>query len=168
MERLTSNKDVKDMEMYELAHNCMIINNGEAWYRDFENEISLRNMIREIKKKYEGDYNEQLDDDELLDQILLEDLQFATETMSGFIAVFNMIACSHADLREILRRYEDTGLTPEQIMELKEKNTAKQVTEVCGVCGEKYECPNCGSGLRDTDVFVGYCKWCGQKIKLEE
>lgn len=67
-----------------------------------------------------------------------------------------------------LKKYEDTGLDPDQIRELKERDTAKPVTEVCGVCGEKYECPNCGSGLRDTDVFVGYCKWCGQRLKKWE
>lgn len=68
----------------------------------------------------------------------------------------------------LLGQYEDTGLTPEQVQELIERDTAKPVTEICGACGEKYECPNCGSGLRDTDVFAGHCKWCGQKIKLED
>ena len=25
-----------------------------------------------------------------------------------------------------------------------------------------------GTGLYDADVFAGYCKWCGQRIKREE
>lgn len=53
-------------------------------------------------------------------------------------------------------------------MEALEKQEAKAVSEICGVLGETVECPECGTGLNDGDVFAGYCKWCGQKIKREE
>ena len=96
------------MGMYELSHNCMFIKDGEAWYRDFDREISLRNMVREIMEQYEGEYDEQLNDDELLDTILFESLQYPAESgMSAFIAIFNMLAWSLADLRERLKKYED-------------------------------------------------------------
>ena len=108
MNRLTSNKKTSEMGMYELSHNCMFIKDGEAWYRDFDREISLRNMIREIMEQYEGEYDEQLNDDELLDTILFESLQYPAESgISGFIAIFNMLAWSLADLRERLKKYED-------------------------------------------------------------
>ena len=108
MNRLTSNKKTSEMGMYELSHNCMFIKDGEAWYRDFDREISLRNMVREIMEQYEGEYDEQLNDDELLDTILFESLQYPAENgISAFIAIFNMLAWSLADLRERLKKYED-------------------------------------------------------------
>lgn len=65
-----------------------------------------------------------------------------------------------------LKDYEDTGLTPEQVEEFKERNTIKRLNEINGVLGEKYECPQCGSPLKDIDAFTGYCKWCGQRIEV--
>lgn len=71
----------------------------------------------------------------------------------------------------LLKEYEDTDLTPEQIKELKERNTAKVPdyegdgcdkdgniiydTWICPNCGEKYEvdyddyehCPKCGQAI---------------------
>ena len=63
-----------------------------------------------------------------------------------------------------LAEYEDTGLTPEEAEAL-EKQTKKVALRICGAMGEKYECPECGSGLRDADLFAGHCKWCGQAIR---
>lgn len=56
----------------------------------------------------------------------------------------------------------------EAALEALEKQEAKAVSEICGVFGETVECPECGTGLNDGDVFAGHCKWCGQKIKREE
>lgn len=53
-----------------------------------------------------------------------------------------------------------------QVQELKERDTAKRLNEICGAFGEKYECPNCGSSLRDIDALAGYCKWCGQRVEV--
>lgn len=107
MKRLTTNKPVEEMGLYELAHNCMFAKDGEAWHRDFDREISLRNMMREIYKAYFKDYDEQLDDDEILDTMFLENLQDPEEDLMGLISVFNMLAWSNADLRERLKHYED-------------------------------------------------------------
>ena len=69
-----------------------------------------------------------------------------------------------------LGKYEDTGLTPQEIMELKERDTPKMPqyegdgyadgemvydTWICPNCGNKYEvdyddykhCPNCGQAI---------------------
>lgn len=56
-----------------------------------------------------------------------------------------------------LAEYEDTGLTPEQVMELKERDTAKKIEinagiPTCPVCGRRivkcYDfCPDCGQRL---------------------
>lgn len=53
-------------------------------------------------------------------------------------------------------------------IEALEKQEAKAVREICGALCETAECPECGTGLYDTDVFAGYCKWCGQRIKREK
>lgn len=101
------------------------------------------------------------------------ELREAIEHCDAIIKKIENCECrkDHEKLKEFmeeLRDYRDTGLTPQEIIDLKEQNMAKPVKEVCGVCGEKYECPNCGSVLQDMDVFAGYCKWCGQRIKLED
>lgn len=56
-----------------------------------------------------------------------------------------------------LKKYEDTGLTPEQIRELVERDTAKKIeinagVPICPVCGRRvvrcYDfCPDCGQRL---------------------
>ena len=38
----------------------------------------------------------------------------------------------------LLGQYENTGLTPEQVQELVEWDTAKPVTDVCGYMSRKY------------------------------
>ena len=63
----------------------------------------------------------------------------------------------------LLREYEDTGLTPEQIRELKERDTEKE-PEVFD--GHWYKCPTCGmyaGGLKGN-----FCHRCGQRLKWEE
>lgn len=175
MNRLTTDKPVKEMGCYELAHNCMFIKEGEAWYRDFENEISLRNMIRSIVKEYEGEYDDQLDDDEFLDTILFENLQYPVGSGVGsFIAIFNMIAWSHADLRESLKKYEDTKLTPDEVENLKGLNEAKEPTfegdgydEFGDIILDEWLCPNCNTRYEVDYQEYDYCPNCGQKIKWE-
>ena len=58
----------------------------------------------------------------------------------------------------LLRDYEDTGLTPEQIMELKERDMPRKIelnagVPICPVCGRRvvrcYDfCPDCGQRLK--------------------
>lgn len=70
-------------------------------------------------------------------------------------------------LLEELQKYRNIS-TLDEVEEMLEIRKQKKVVEILPVVGnsEKYECPNCGSGLTDTDVFAGYCKWCGQAVKL--
>lgn len=68
-----------------------------------------------------------------------------------------------------LGAYENTGLTPEQIRELKERDTAKVPREIC----DEYSyfiCPSCGEGIYADDDFEShkFCLNCGQRIKWEE
>ena len=67
-----------------------------------------------------------------------------------------------------LAEYENTGLTPDQIMELKERNTTKAPTEVDEYFGY-FECPNCGMAIYASDRLEShkYCLNCGQKLEWE-
>ncbi len=64
------------------------------------------------------------------------------------------------DIIACLDAYEDSGLTPDQVMELKERDTAKDPEEFDG---HWYKCPTCGKyagGLKGN-----FCHVCGQRIK---
>ena len=67
-----------------------------------------------------------------------------------------------------LSDYENTGLAPEQIRELKERDTAKSaiITGYNRAIGCKVgECPKCGTMTRD---YLTFCGECGQRIKWED
>lgn len=74
--------------------------------------------------------------------------------------------CANCVIQECftcLGEYEDTGLTPEEIMELVERDTAK-APEVFD--GHWYKCPTCGmyaGGLKGN-----FCHVCGQRLKWED
>ena len=57
---------------------------------------------------------------------------------------------------ETLAKYEDTGLTPPEIMELKERNVAKHPVQTT----EGVVCPVCGSMAYPWSRF---CDECGQR-----
>lgn len=74
-----------------------------------------------------------------------------------------------------LREYEDTDLTPEQVMELKERDTAKMPDIHKNKFSDVYICPNCDLALinkNETGWFCGkhysFCPDCGQRLKWEE
>ena len=64
---------------------------------------------------------------------------------------------------EEIQQYREIG-TVEECREARERQNPEKVIDICGALGEKYECPECGSSLDDTDLFAGNCKWCGQKL----
>ena len=68
-----------------------------------------------------------------------------------------------------LRRYEGTGLTPEQIWELKERDTAKVPIDIDEEF-DMYACPSCNMaiGAMGDREEHHFCLNCGQKLKWEE
>ena len=72
---------------------------------------------------------------------------------------------------DIIKRMHKGSPTTDQYeaLEMSYEALEKQIPKValrsCWAMGEKYECPECGSGLRDADLFAGHCKWCGQAIR---
>ncbi len=74
-----------------------------------------------------------------------------------------------------LGAYENTGLTPPEVMELKERDTAKAPKIHKNKHSNAYTCPNCNLVLINKDEtgwFCGkhynYCPDCGQRLKWEE
>ena len=69
----------------------------------------------------------------------------------------------------LLREYEDTGLTPEQIMELKERDTAKLPIDIEDNYGF-FVCPSCGNSIYASDDFEShkFCLNCGQRLQWGE
>ena len=68
-----------------------------------------------------------------------------------------------------LKRYEDTGVTPEQIMELKERDMAKAPVDIDEEF-DMYVCPSCNMAIgamgdREEHKF---CLNCGQRLRWEE
>lgn len=69
-----------------------------------------------------------------------------------------------------LKKYEDTGLTPQEIMELKERDTARgtQKAEEQPYFRKhfhSYICPVCHKKVESRWIFCGHC---GQRLKQED
>lgn len=106
MKRLTSNKKVSEMNMYELAHNACYAKDGKARNRDFENDFDARELTIKLLEKYADIPNEFTCDDDF-DEFMLDALQYGTDSILGLIAVFYKDMWAMADLREVLKGYED-------------------------------------------------------------
>ena len=68
-----------------------------------------------------------------------------------------------------LGAYEEIGLEPDQIQELKERDTAKApVKDIdSGIrYTDEYVCPNCGKHFTGTGI-ADYCYHCRQRLKWE-
>ena len=81
--------------------------------------------------------------------------------------------CANCVIQECFTRlgeYEDTDLTPEQIMKLKERDTAKEIQKVdeqpyFRKRFHSYICPVCHKKVEFGWLFCGHC---GQKLKKKD
>lgn len=93
-----------------LMHNCVFIKDGDVWYRDFEREIPLMELARNLNKAY-SDSDASAVNDEAFSDEMYDDLQFKLEEdIDSFIATFYMALVGMAENRESLKIYETTGL----------------------------------------------------------
>ena len=106
MKRLTSNKEVSEMGMYELAHNSCYAKDRKARFRDFENDFDARELAIKLLEKYTDIPNEFTCDDDF-DDFMMDSLQYGMDDIQGFIAVFYRNLWGMANLRERLKEYED-------------------------------------------------------------
>lgn len=103
VKRLTFD-DVNRCGMWDLAHNMCFAKDGEAWYRDFENEMSIRELVRVLAKKQGVELPQ---DDESLDEEMCGNLVYIFDDLDGVFALLYQFAWAMADLRERLKYYED-------------------------------------------------------------
>lgn len=80
--------------------------------------------------------------------------------------------CANCVIQECFTRlgeYENTGLTPEEIQELKERDTAKPPIDIEDDYGF-FVCPSCGNSIYASDDFKShkFCLNCGQRIRWED
>lgn len=116
MERLTTNKNISEMGMYELAHNCCYVKDGSAMYRDFDTDIDVREFARKLMvayghwkscEEYGLDADNELIDDDIFDETMMENLMYNPYKSIGLIALFYRNLWAMADLLEKLKYYED-------------------------------------------------------------
>ena len=106
MKRLTTNKDVQEMGMVELAHNSCYVKDGAAWYRDFSSDMDARGLARKLLKDFaEGDDSFTCDED--FDECIAACLEDGMDSVEGLIALFYRNLWAMADLHTRLKRYED-------------------------------------------------------------
>lgn len=71
------------------------------------------------------------------------------------------------ELVQRLAEYEDAGLDPEQVQQLKELYTAEKPIKTTDETGirytDSYRCPNCGGNFTGTGV-ADFCYHCGQRL----
>lgn len=107
MKRLTSNKEVSDMSMIELAHNsCYADDERNARYRDYEMDMDARDFARNLMvtlTKDEMSISDAEFDEEILDDLAIDPFS----DVRGLIALFYRNLWAMANLRETLKKYED-------------------------------------------------------------
>lgn len=107
MKRLTSNKEVSDMSMIELAHNsCYADDKRNARYRDYDLDIDSRQLVRNLMKDMCGEDLSDLSDEEF-DEYMGSVLSIELDSEVGLFALFYRNLWAMANLRETLKKYED-------------------------------------------------------------
>lgn len=154
MERLTVNKSIADMSMFELSHNCCYVDGeGNARYRDYEMEMDARDFARNLMitlTKDELPVDDEEFDEEILDNLTIDPFS----DVRGLIALFYRNMWAMADLREKLKRDEDAEEQGE-ILRL-------PISEDTPVYSIEYCCGNNKSN-RMGMCFRGSCENCGNK-----
>ena len=146
MERLTSNKNVSDMSMIELAHNsCYADNERNARYRDYEMDMDARDFARNLMvtlAKDEMPISDTEFDEEILDDLAIDPFS----DVRGLIALFYRNLWAMANLRETLKKYEDLE-EQDRLIKLPVKDDAtgyRECVHTKSQCHhENYKCSEC-------------------------
>lgn len=120
MKRLTTETPKDNLET---ALNLFYIKDYETWVRGYGPapeyaDVSLFDLTRDIVKTHIPDAELPADDDNL-SNMMSEWLMDGIDSAEGVVALLYTAAWAYAELRHKLMRYEDTGLEPGQVMELK-------------------------------------------------
>lgn len=146
MKRLTSNKEVSDMSMIELAHNsCYADDKRNARYRDYDLDIDSRQLVRNLMKDMCGEDLSDLSDKEF-DEYMGSMLSIELDSKIGLLALFYRNLWAMANLRETLKKYEDLEEQGKLIkLPAKDGATAhRECVHIKSTCyHENYKCSEC-------------------------
>lgn len=168
MMKLTSDSP---QSVQELMHNCVFVKDVDVWYRDFEREIPLMELVRNLNKAY-SDSDASVVNDEAFSAEMYDDLQFKLEeNIDSFIATFYMALVGMAENRECLKLYETVGLPvtdrPEILQECidtygKEKQVGKLIEKMSELARiltklkniESGDCQNTDEEMQEQDELL--------------
>jgi len=114
------------------ALNLFYAKDGWAWVRgggpapDYT-DISLNDYVRMIAREHKLEIAKSNSEDEISSE-MAELLLDGTNTIDGIVATLYTAGWAFAELRERLSAYEDTGLSPEEITNLKKQEENKPLT----------------------------------------
>lgn len=109
MERLTSNKNVLEMNPSELALNCVYVKDDWCRYRDYETDIDLVDLAVKLSEQLGGhivtaDGNGEKED---ISEELWDNLQYGFSTIDGLVAFIYTRLVALGQMQDILKAYED-------------------------------------------------------------
>ncbi|MDD3253092.1 MAG: hypothetical protein PHV18_11080 [Lachnospiraceae bacterium] len=103
------NKPVQDMDTIELATNSCYAKDGEAWYRNYDEDVTARDYARRIVKEFDrGKYKDSVDesfftDDEEFDETMFDWCSYDVDCFQGFVALFYRNLWAMAEVYEELK-----------------------------------------------------------------
>ena len=123
MKRLTTDDPQNNLS---IALNLFYVKNRETMVRgggpapDYP-DVTLNEYIRTIAKTHGIDLGigEETQDDMETGEAMFELLFDGVETLAGVLATLYAAGWAFSELRELLSRYDDTGLSPQEIEEMK-------------------------------------------------
>lgn len=96
-------KPVEEMSICELVYNDCYVKDRQAMYRNYDNDISARELIRNI---YKDKQIQELPDfwvnDNYFDEVMFDNLQYGFENDLGILAILYQQIWSKAEMREVL------------------------------------------------------------------
>lgn len=113
------------------GHQAYVRGGGpEPGYED----VSLYDFIRRIVKTHNLDIPTA--DEEELSEATFERLFDGTDTMEGVVALLYTAGWAFSEIRGRLKKYEDTGMSPEQVATMKQERDAAMadIQRCCATC----------------------------------
>lgn len=155
MERLTTNKSACEMSMLELAYNsCYVGEDKWVRYRDYEEDIDIRELARRLLKIY-ADGDDAFTDDYDFGDYITSCLECGLEDIEGLIAVFYRNLWVIAGLRERLKHYESL------------EEQGKLLKPSCAVGDTVYEVQELRKRIQPYTIIAVHVSNCGNLYEWE-
>ena len=101
-------KPVSEMGMLELPYNDCYVKDRQAMYRDYDTDMSARDLIRVAYRARKADMPPEFyTDNEVFDEIIYDNLQFGVDTFDGIMAMLYQQIWTKAEMREVLLKISE-------------------------------------------------------------